>query len=144
MSKPHSGIWIGTFLFDQTNHAVAVTLNLTVHNDGRLTGEFTVKVPAGGVWTGPLDGKFEEGNYSPFGTLHIEEEAQASEKGSATFDGRFEAPQHDCGVMWGTVLIRKDSLTQKGTMALIYTTLSETQLKKTPTGGAFPDRVWDG
>ena len=145
MSKPHAGIWVGTFLFHGTDEAVGVTLELHVHNDGHLTGNFTVTVPQGVVWLGPMGGEFKEGNYSPFGTLHIEEEAELSEKGDATFDGRFEVPHEEYGVIWGTVLIRKDNFRQRGTMALIYTNQSETELrKKKPTGGPLPDRIWDG
>ncbi len=142
MSKPHSGKYLGTFVFENTDSAAQVTVNLRVHRDGGLTGDFTVVPPQGVKWAGPTSGTFNEGGYSAFGTLHLEEEEQHTESGDATFDGRFEVPHESVCIIWGTVLIRKDDLTQSGTLALVYAVEPETVSTGGPPG-VFPDRVWD-
>ena len=142
MSKPHSGKYLGTFVFAGTASAVQLSLNLRVHDDGSLDGDFTVTAPAGSQWLGPTKGKFNEGNYSPFGTLHLEEEEEYAEKGDATLDGRFEVLDDGIGVIWGTVLIRKDTRKQSGTVALVYAQQSEIQTGQ-PVG-VIADRLWGG
>lgn len=129
------------FVFDRTGKAFPIALNLNVQDDGGLTGIFTVTVPAGVEWGGPMDGDLSQSSYSPSGTFRI---AQASDEGNATFIGKFEVPDPDHGIMWGTVEISKGGGQQSGTMALVYTTRSGTELPSTePAEGVFADRIWD-
>lgn len=116
--KPHSGNWIGTFV-THDGRAVQVAIKFAFHDNGSLQGSFTVYGDLS-HWHGPTSGEIDEGGYSPFGSIHFEEEEDESNVGSATFDGRYEAPERHVGVIWGTALITKKDKTERGTLALVY------------------------
>jgi hypothetical protein len=117
--KPHSGLWLGAFI-TRDGRSVKVQVNLDVHDDTSIEGRFEVTPADPDDWKGPLRGRFDEGGYSPFGSIHLEEEEEKEQYGEATFDGRFEVTEDNMGVMYGTVLIRKGEQTELGTLLLAY------------------------
>jgi hypothetical protein len=139
--KPHVGIWHGTFVARNVAFPISITLE-QVNDDGTLSGRFEV---LSANWEGPNDGEFQNGSYSVFGTIHLEQENEVAGKtyhDRIKFDGRFDVPDKTVGAMWGTVLVSHQEPGAKpadittGTLATVF---SGAKLPK----GLFLDSVWD-
>ncbi len=119
MTKPQNGAWKAIFV-SEDGKTVHINMELQFHDDGRVTGSFTV-TPIGSVkWTGPLQGTFKNGGYSPFGSLHLEEDADSGKCGHASFDGTYQASPEEASVISGTVLITKEAGQERGTLSAVY------------------------
>lgn len=121
--KNHSGRWIGTFITSD-GRAVQVTVKLDFDDDGSFAGEFRIypSYPENDLrhWHGPTEGRITKGGYSPFGTIHFEEQEDPIKYGEAAFNGRYEAPKPRVGVIWGSVRISMGSVTEVGILTLVY------------------------
>ena len=112
-------MWIATFV-SEDGKAVQISMDLEFYDDGRVTGSFVVTPLGSANWTGPTRGDFKNGRYSPFGTIHLEEEADSNRCGSASFDGTYQtSPQH-ASVISGTVLITRGKEQERGTLSGVY------------------------
>ncbi len=122
--KPISGKYYGTVFMNGGTKGCKVTVTLIAEDSGRLTGHFRVHESEEN-WTGPRKGPFNEGGWSPFGTLHLEEDEEGEAKGEGTFDGTFTASDGRLTVISTTIYVTKvntegkEVVTQTGTMALI-------------------------
>ncbi|MBV8550159.1 MAG: hypothetical protein JOY54_02585 [Acidobacteriaceae bacterium] len=119
MAIPQSGKWLGVFV-TQDGKAVQLNLQLEFGDDGSAGGSFEVYPIGNTQWTGPQRGTFSRGGYSPFGTLHLAEEADSGRCGEATFDGQYEVHEPHSAVISGTVLIRRQDQVERGTLSAVF------------------------
>jgi hypothetical protein len=116
---PQSGTWIGTFVPAGSGQGVQLTLTLDVRDDGSITGSFDVDNRDAPWWAGPTHGDFAEGGYTPYGSLHLEEEG-ADGRGDAVLDARFHSIEANSAVLWGTILIELGKAKQRGTLVAVF------------------------
>ncbi len=138
--KPHVGIWHGTFAARNVTFPISITLD-QVNDDGTLYGTFEV---LSANWEGPNNGEFQNGSYSVFGTIHLEQENEVAGKNyhdRIKFDGRFDVPDKSVGALWGTVLVShqdpgaKPTDISTGTLAAVFSGAK-------PPKGIILDNVW--
>ncbi|MBV8072405.1 MAG: hypothetical protein JO270_21055 [Acidobacteriaceae bacterium] len=118
--KPQDGTWVGVFV-TAAGLSVPVTLyDMKFSDDGTVKGKFAVTAPDDPAWRGPSKGEISDGGYSPFGTIHLEEDTDQDEYGAAWFDGRYSVHDKNIGVIWGSVLVRKNKKSELGTLSLVF------------------------
>jgi hypothetical protein len=141
--RPHLGIWHGTFVARNVAFPISITLE-EVNDDGTLYGRFEV---LSRDWEGPNDGEFQNGSYSVFGTIHLEQENEVaghSYHDRIKFDGRFDVPDKSTGAIWGNVLVYHQELgaakptdISTGMLSAVFSG------PKPPKDGKFLDNVWN-
>jgi hypothetical protein len=140
--KPHVGTWQGRFVARNVTFSITITLE-QVNDDGTLYGRFQVLSNA---WEGPNDGEIQNGSYSPFGTIHLEQENEVAGKAyhdRIKFDGRFDVPDKGIGVMWGTVLVSHQEPGAKPTDVQTGTLVAALADLKTDKKDVARDNVWN-
>jgi hypothetical protein len=130
MSKLHSGLWIGVAVNPANGNSELVKLNLAVGDDGTVRGTVTdeERKRAEGKEHPPIEGRF-----SPYGTLHLR--YTPDERRVALFDGRFQTPDENHGVIWGSLFLSDGNTTYNAAASFHFAR----ELPQTPNG-----HVWGG
>jgi hypothetical protein len=120
--KPIAGVYMGSVFMHGSKKSYLITIRLQVDERGPLTGSFVVE---GEGWSGPTRGEFDGGGWSPYGTLHLAEEQDVSNKGKATFDGFYAGTDTSSAAIWGRIFVTKERdsmkvVTQTGTLQVAY------------------------
>ena len=120
--KPLPGTYMGSVFIHGSKKAFLITINVQVDERGPLTGWFVVE---GEGWSGPRKGEFNEGGWSPYGTLHLEEEQDAINLGEAFFDGFYAGTDQSSAAIWGRIFVTRQRadgkvVTQTGTLQVAY------------------------
>ena len=148
-SRPLKGDYVGSYVSVKGFYAPIIIHIDDVDNNGGLKGSFAVDPTWPGAQYLTL-GPFQAGQYSPFGTIHLDENVVDTAGGTklnlmVAFDGHFAAPASTVGVIWGTVSVMHQ--TQQGwSQEAVTGTLSVSYTKKIkpPIQVTSQSGIWDG
>jgi hypothetical protein len=134
--KPLAGTYMGSVFIHGSKKAFLITINLQVDDRGPLTGSFVIE---GEGWSGPPRGDFHEGGWSPYGTLHLEEEQDATNKGEAFFDGFYAGTDTSSAAIWGRIFVTRERdsqkyVTQTGTLQVAFAAVKKFVNSEGPWG----------